>query len=68
MNDLIISRYTKQYTKVLQGLQKKNFIKNLNQSMHLTSIESWLPGPQIGETYGRQQWSFQFRRNKKISM
>lgn len=37
MNDLIISRYTKQYTKVLQGLQKKNFIKNLNQSMHLYS-------------------------------
>ena len=35
MNDLIISRYTKQYTKVLQALQKKNFIKNLNQSMLL---------------------------------
>lgn len=35
MNDLIISRYTKQYTKVLQDLQKNNFIKNLNQSMLL---------------------------------
>ena len=33
MNDLIISRYTKQYTKVLQALQRKKFIKNLNQSM-----------------------------------